>query len=50
MLHDACAGFSERQDQMAFEVLNETYAKVKSTDDVLEQIAQVANRRDLVQV
>jgi len=50
MLHDACAGFTERQDQMAFEVLNETYAKVKSTDDILEQIARVAKRKDLVQV
>ena len=50
MLHDACAGFTERQDQMAFEVLNETYAKVKSTGDVLEQIASVAKRKDLVEV
>ena len=35
---------------MAFEVLNETYAKVKSTDEILERIAGVAKRRDLVQV
>jgi nicotinamidase-related amidase len=50
MLHDACAGFTEEQDQMAFQVLNETYAKVKSTGDVLEQIAGVAKRKDLVEV
>ena len=50
MLHDACAGFTEEQDQMAFQVLNETYAKVKSTGDVLEQIASVAKRKDLVEV
>ena len=44
LLHDASAGFSEEQDQMAFKVLNETYAKVKSTDDVLGEIKQLARK------
>ncbi len=50
LLHDASAGFTEEQDKMAFQVLNETYSKVKSTDEILEQIAQVAKRRDLIGV
>ena len=38
LLHDASAGFTPEQDQMAFQILNETYSKVKSTDEVLRQI------------
>ena len=38
LLHDASAGFTQEQDEMAFKVLNETYAKVKSTNEVLTQI------------
>jgi nicotinamidase-related amidase len=44
LLHDASAGFTHDQDQMAFQVLNETYAKVKSTDQVLEQINRIAKK------
>ena len=42
--HDVSAGFTEERDQMALEVLNETYAKVKSTDDVPGQIERLAKK------
>ena len=41
---DGPAGFTEERDQMAFEVLNETDAKVKSTDDVPGQIERLAKK------
>lgn len=44
LLHDASAGFTPEQDQMAFQVLNETYAKVKSTDEVLQQISKLEKK------
>ena len=50
LLHDASAAFTEEQDRMAFQVLNETYAKVKSTDEILEQISRPAKRKDLIGV
>ena len=42
--HDASAGFTQEQDQMAFQILNETYSKVKSTDEVLQQISKLEKR------
>lgn len=50
LLHDASAGFTQEQDEMAFQVLNETYAKVKSTDEVLGQIRALAPGKDLAAV
>ena len=50
LLHDASAAFTEEQDRMAFQVLNGTYAKVKSTDEILEQISRAAKRWDLIGV
>ncbi len=44
LLHDASAGFTPEQDQMAFQVLNDTYAKVKSTDEVLQQISKIEKK------
>ena len=44
LLHDASAGFTPEQDQMAFQVLNETYSKVKSTDEVLHQISRLEKK------
>ena len=44
LLHDASAGFTQEQDEMAFKVLNETYAKVKSTGDILEQIRRLPKK------
>ena len=50
LLHDASAAFTEEQNRMAFQVLNETYIKVKSTDEILEQISRAAKWRDLIGV
>ena len=50
LLHDASAGFTQEQDEMAFQVLNETYAKVKSTNEVLDQIRALAPGKDLAAV
>ncbi len=44
LLHDASAGFTPEQDQMAFQVLDEVYAKVKSTDEVLQQISKLEKK------
>ena len=44
LLHDASAGFTQEQDQMAFQILNETYSKVRSTDEVLQQISKLEKR------
>lgn len=44
LLRDASAGFTQEQDEMAFKVLNETYAKVKSTGEILEQVRQLPKK------
>ena len=44
MVSDGCAGFSEEADRMAIQVLDECYAKVKTTDEVIQLIEEEAAR------
>lgn len=45
LLSDGCAGLTAEQDRLAMEVLDNSYCKVKTTDEVIELIERQAKDR-----